>query len=45
MMAHFWPSQEAERTIREKMRMITNAARPIKVEEVIKEVDLVIRAG
>jgi len=33
---YFWPSQKAERTIREKIRKITNPCRPIKVEEVIE---------
>ena len=41
--AYFWPSQKAEKLIREKIRKITNPARPIKVEEVIKELNPVIR--
>ena len=43
MVAYFWPSQKAERSIREKVRKITNPARPIKVEQVIKELNPVIR--
>ena len=43
MVAYFWPSQKAERTIREKIRKITNSARPIKVEEIIKELNPVLR--
>ena len=41
--AYFWPSQKAERSIREKVRKITNSARPIKVEEVIEQLNPVIR--
>ena len=41
--AYFWPSQKAEKSIREKVRRITNPARPIKVEQVIKELNPVIR--
>jgi len=40
---YFWPSQKAEKTIRGKIRKITNPARPIKVEKVIKELNPVIR--
>jgi RNA-directed DNA polymerase len=43
MVAYFWPSQKAERTIREKIRKITNPTRPIKVEEIIKELNPVLR--
>jgi len=43
MVTYFWPSQKAEKSIRGKIRKITNPARPIKVEEVIKELDPVIR--
>lgn len=41
--AYFWPSQKAEKTIREKIRKITNPCRPIKVEEVIEQLNPVIR--
>lgn len=41
--AYFWPSQKAEKTVREKIRKITNSARPIKVEEVIEQLNPVIR--
>jgi group II intron reverse transcriptase/maturase len=41
--AYFWPSQKAERAIREKVKKITNPARPIKVEQVIKELNPVVR--
>lgn len=41
--AYFWPSQKAEKAIKEKIRKITNPARPRKVEEVIKELNPVIR--
>jgi len=40
---YFWPSQKAERSIREKIRKITNPCRPIKVEEVIEQLNPVIR--
>jgi len=43
MVAYFWPSQKAERTIREKIRKITNPTRPIKVEQIIKELNPVLR--
>ena len=43
MVAYFWPSQKAERSIREKVRKITNPARPIKVKQIIKELNPVIR--
>ena len=41
--AYYWPSQKAEGAIREKIRNITNPARPIKVGQVIKELNPVIR--
>lgn len=41
--AYFWPSQKAERAIKEKVRKITNPARPIKVGQVVKELNSVIR--
>jgi len=41
--AYFWPSQEAEKRIKEKVRRITNPARPIKVTRVIEELNPVIR--
>ena len=41
--AYFWPSQKAERAIKEKVRKITNPARPIKVEQVVRELNPVIR--
>jgi len=41
--AYYWPSQKAEKTIREKVRKITNPARPIKVEQVVRELNPVIR--
>jgi len=41
--AYFWPSQEAEKRIKEKVRRITNPARPIKVTQVIEELNPVIR--
>jgi len=41
--AYFWPSQKAEKTIKEKVRKITNPARPVKVGQVIKELNPVIR--
>lgn len=40
--AYFWPSQKAEKVIKERVRKITNPARPIKVEQVIKELNPVI---
>ena len=43
VVAYFWPSQKAERTIREKIRKITNPCRPIKVEKVIEQLNPVIR--
>ena len=43
IVAYFWPSHKAERAIREKIRKITNPYRLIKVEEVVKELNPVIR--
>ena len=43
VVAYFWPSQKAERAIREKIRKITNPCRPIKVEEVIEQLNPAIR--
>jgi RNA-directed DNA polymerase len=40
---YFWPSKRAEKSIREKIRKITNPSRPIKVKQVIKELNPVIR--
>lgn len=41
--AYFWPSQKAERSIREKIRKITNPRRSVKVQEVVKELNPIIR--
>ena len=41
--AYFWVSQKAEKAIREKVRKITNPARPMKVEQVVAELNPVIR--
>ncbi len=41
--AYFWPSQKAEKKIKERVRKITNPARPIKVTQVIEELNPVIR--
>lgn len=41
--AYLWPSQKAEKSIKEKVRKITKPARPIKVEEVVRELAPVIR--
>jgi len=41
--AYFWPSQKAEKKIKERIRKITNPLRPIKVEEIVKELNPVIR--
>ena len=41
--AHYWPSQKAEKAIKEKVRKITNPARPIKIEQVVAELNPVIR--
>lgn len=41
--AYFWPSQKAEKKIKEKVRKITNPSRPIKVTQVIEELNPVIR--
>jgi len=41
--AYLWPSQKAEKAIKEKVRRITNPARPVKVEQVVKELNPVIR--
>jgi len=41
--AYWWPSKKAEKVIKEKVRKITNPARPIKAEQVIKELNPVIR--
>jgi len=43
MATYFWPSQKAERSIREKVRKITNPARPIKVEQIVKELNRALR--
>lgn len=40
---YFWPSQKAEKAIRERIRKIANPNRPIKVEQVIGELNPVIR--
>ncbi|MBU2461412.1 group II intron reverse transcriptase/maturase [bacterium] len=40
---YFWPSQKAEKAIKEKVRKITNPKRPIKVEQVVSELNPVIR--
>ena len=41
--AYYWPSQKAEKAIKEKVRKITNPKRPIKVEQVVSELNPVIR--
>ena len=41
--AYWWPSKKAEKGIKEKVRRITNPVRPIKAEQVIKELNPVIR--
>jgi group II intron reverse transcriptase/maturase len=41
--AYFYPSSKALKAIKEKVRKITNPARPIKVEQVIKELNPAIR--
>lgn len=43
MATYFWPSQKAERSVKEKIRKITNPARPIKIEWIIKELNSVLR--
>jgi len=43
MATYFWPSQKAERSVKEKIRKITNPARPIKIEWIIKELNPVLR--
>lgn len=40
---YFYPSQKAEKKIKEKVRRIVNPARPIKVEQVTRELNPVIR--
>lgn len=40
---YFWPDKKAEKAIKEKVKKITNPARPVKVEEVIRELNPVIR--
>jgi len=40
---YFWPSKKAENKIREKVRKIANPKRPIKVEQVVAELNPVIR--
>jgi len=41
--AYFYPSSKALKTIRAKVRKITNPKRPIKVEQVVKELNPAIR--
>jgi group II intron reverse transcriptase/maturase len=41
--AYCWPSVKSQRKIREKIRKVTNPKRPIKVEEVVNELNPVIR--
>lgn len=41
--AYFYPSSKALKAITEKVRKVTNPKRPIKVEQVIKELNPVIR--
>ena len=43
MTTYFWPTQKAEKTIKEKIRKLTNPHRPLKAEEVVKELNPVIR--
>ena len=38
-----WPTKKAEKGIKEKVRKITRAVRPIKVERVIRELNPVLR--
>lgn len=40
---YFWPSQKAEKAIRGKIRKLTNPKRPIKVDELITELNPVMR--
>ena len=41
--AYYWPSQKAEKAIKEKVRKIANPARPIKVGRMVAELNPVIR--
>jgi hypothetical protein len=41
--AYFWPTKKAEKRIKEKIKKITNPARGIKVEQIVMEVNSVIR--
>ncbi|MBI4743969.1 MAG: group II intron reverse transcriptase/maturase [Actinobacteria bacterium] len=41
--AYYYPSQKAEKEIKEKVKRITNPKRPIKTEQVIEELNPVIR--
>ncbi len=43
VVTYFWPSQKAERMIREKIRKVTNPGRPVKVKEIIEQLNPVIR--
>ncbi len=43
MTAYFWPSRKAMNKMRERIREITNPKRPVKVEEVVWELNPVIR--
>ena len=40
---YYWPSQKAEKAIKEKIRKVTNPKRPIKVEEIVRQLNPVIR--
>jgi len=43
VVTYFWPSEKAERMITEKIRKITNPGRPVKTEEIIEQLNPVIR--
>jgi group II intron reverse transcriptase/maturase len=40
---YYWPSKNSEKAIRKKIRKLTNPKRPIKVEQLITELNPVIR--
>jgi group II intron reverse transcriptase/maturase len=43
MTTYFWPSKKAMNKVKERIREITNPKRPLKVEEVVRELNPVIR--
>lgn len=43
MTSYFWPSKKAMMKIKERIREITNPKKPVKVEEVVRELNPVIR--